>query len=1538
VKHRFPKLTAFLLILVLAVPMFLIPSGAAPAVEARMGDVQTAGDAYAAKIHPKLQAAVAAAALTDTFDVIVYAKKGTDLSAYLNNMLVRPFVLPNGTQAIFARVKAAQVAKLASLSDVAAITDMRYSGDKPEIPALGPKRSEIAGTGSIKPVAKVADWFDVLDVHKSKKAWDLGYTGEGVKVLVNDTGSDFSHPDLVGTIARVTDAQSPYFGWPEMFDSFSMLNLAYDYYLGTDYIKSGVGIFGMAPDYADTSTTRSGGDLTDNGDGTLSATFEPIGATGSHTYKFNATSKSGVYHFGSHPDTTLEALLDERAAVLVVDENTAGVYDTVYVDLDGDTDFTNSKKAVKGDEYIYQDLTGDGVADISGGIFYWISDGVNPLPASDWMWGIGADVAASGNLVAFSINDITGSGGDHGTLCASGVAAQGVIDGGAPAFKPAGDGTPGTGMVQGGGKNVKVTSNGDGYTTAAAFTDGMLFAAMGYDGVPGTEDDVQIVSNSWGSSGTVNDGWDYESRLFDLIERFVNPYMVEMNSTGNGGSGYGTNNSPGANSSISVGASTLYDSDGGVFDSIDTIDQILYNDNQGFSDRGPSAQGENGVSVMANGAWGAGDIPLNEALAFGEDGWNAWENWGGTSRSTPVAAGNLALAIAAFKEKNGRWPTNAESRALLMSGADTAYNDGFAEGAGTVNAERSVKIAAGLGGVYVMPDSVTFGDYRGTKYDAFTSIMHPGQTATQEFTVYNPGSVDATVNISADQLVRIGQKEIDFTTQNQALEDAVFTVPDYLVDIKQYIPEGTELMEAKLAQPFDEFDPDGNYSANSSWRVIPTDWTDINGDGKLWTDLNGNGVVNCPNADYTNPACEIEQGEYMRFGYGYDRGTTSEQRVKLPLERMHDGIFVALSHRSKSATVPITHLKIQLNFYKQVEFPWLTTDNTVTVPAGGQATFNATMAVPALANVGLYEATIHVDDGTNMTNVPVVANVAAFSTDFLFGGPPETMTPYDNGMVNGYFDWTGRAESGDWRFYFMDVPDDTPEGTSLLVDNRWTGANTDIDTLIMGPTADCFSNGVGCTDFSTFPGAENIYGPYSLSLVGGSPQLNPRTGVWLYNTSTGGPREIVAAPVTPGLNLLALHNVMFDGSENQERFQGQVGTIAATPSTVDMFVGNATSGSFPLSVKASLPLVNLLAQGFGVSAPDVMTGLPQKQDNPNDPSTASYKFPVTIKHGALLDVTTAATSGDIDLFLLYDFNGDGQFDFNNEVIASSTTSTANEHVSLTFPPDGDYLVAVHGWGADTSATFDLTINAVQGDSLQVTGLPTGPYQPNVPIDFDVNWTLPQALPAGQAAEGLILAGPPGAPDALQIPVRLHNITTASQTVDLPAVADSTLSKGEANTNFGTWAQLYVGGGDSLRTVFKFDLSSIGSIYPVQSAKLHVYVDGFGSTGQPHTLAAYGMETPWVENTVTWKTPWTTPGGDFATPEVGTAPISSADVGKWVTVDVTSLAAGWVANPAMNNGVLLRAINGAAFAKFRLASREYWTPSQRPYLEVTYGVP
>ena len=53
-------------------------------------------------------------------------------------------------------------------------------------------------------------------------AWANGFFGNGTRVAVMDDGLDFSHPDLLGTAARVEDRFSPYYPLPTAFDPFSM--------------------------------------------------------------------------------------------------------------------------------------------------------------------------------------------------------------------------------------------------------------------------------------------------------------------------------------------------------------------------------------------------------------------------------------------------------------------------------------------------------------------------------------------------------------------------------------------------------------------------------------------------------------------------------------------------------------------------------------------------------------------------------------------------------------------------------------------------------------------------------------------------------------------------------------------------------------------------------------------------------------------------------------------------------------------------------------------------------------------------------------------------------------------------------------------------------------------------------------------------------------------------------------------------------------------------------------------------------------------
>ena len=216
--------------------------------------------------------------------------------------------------------------------------------------------------------------------------------------------------------------------------------------------------------------------------------------------------------------------------------------------------------------------------------------------------------------------------------------------------------------------------------------------------------------------------------------------------------------------------------------------------------------------------------------------------------------------------------------------------------------------------------------------------------------------------------------------------------------------------------------------------------------------------------------------------------------------------------------------------------------------------------------MGLYEATIRISDGANMTNVPVVGQRGRIQhrLPVSAAAAPRPRRLTRTAEVGGYFDWTGRAESGDWRFFFLDAPDSTPAGTQPArrqpLERRKDGHRHARHGA--GPGLLQQRGGLSNPSRAASPARRPAYGPYTLASVGGSDRLNPRAGVWLDNTSTGGPREMVAAPIKPGLNLVALHNTMFDGGERAETFQGQVGTITAAPNPVDLFVDGRASGRF----------------------------------------------------------------------------------------------------------------------------------------------------------------------------------------------------------------------------------------------------------------------------------------------------------------------------------------------------------------------------------------
>ena len=1328
-----------------------------------------------AKIHPNLLHDIEAAfggarrrsAGPAAISFMARVKAGTNLSPYASKWFARPYVDPAGNTVAVGVASPAGLLKLAALPSVLRLQRPESLIEPPAPPKQPVVRKPVAATPQLAPNRQSSPqpngYFDTTTaIHGSQAAWDKGYTGKGVRLMSNDSGADYCHADLRGTYAYIDTKGSPYYGLPEMFDSFSSYLAARDFYFDEANVANGFA------DYADTSTTAvrpKSSKWRHASDEEKAVSFQPIGAEAAHTYILPGTSKSGIYHIGSHPDKALadnaallsktfgdnSAINGERAAVLVVDSKKTGRYDTVYVDLNFNYDFTDDAPAHLDGKRKYHetaclDYNSDGYNDVSGGLVYFVSDGKRAVPTLDWYWGVPGSTYGNGNLVAFHVMDYDEGGGDHGMGTTSVATGRGRTRGSiywGPSGPPQAEGK---GLVLGPGHEVLTTQNGDFYVSP--FTeDGFIYGSLGYDGKAGTPDDIQLVSNSWGG-GTSDGGLDSQSRLLDLINRTVNPNTTFLFATGNGAPGAGTAVEPTQPASgIGVGASTLFD-EIGIFDPINSPKQIVGGDVVSWSNRGPDALTRPGVDVVATGAFGPGDVPLNEVL----DGAVATGAFSGTSMATPVTAGNLALIYQAWRERTGGWPTFQEAREVLMSSAKHIHHNAFSQGAGLVDADRGTDVAGGRAGAFISPSRWSAGGYGGVHRDAFPNIIAPGQSASQTFILTNPSNKADEARLRPKTFERIGTKDLSLSAINGADDHGFNGGPDYVFDVTKDIPAGTDLLQVRVSSPYDQFDPDNNQAEPfNTWAVGVYNWTDTNGDGKVWVDANGNGKVDVTRDNNGNiTTSEMEVGEFTQFNYGFTTGPTQQTRVARPLERKADGILVGLGHYG-ATQLPATNLKVEVSFWHEAKWPWLTLDKDEVDIAGGKtATVKATLKVPVGTQYGLYEGVIVTEYNSDDDNdgykrdhaIPVAVAVAASSASFSFGGnasaPPAL---YDNNHLFGYTDYDWRTESGDWRFFWADVPAASVPTSGvpyLLVQNEWEGAKADVDTTVLGPKEDCYSNGVDCpAPFAGFPGLDELYGPYTLGIVGGSVNTYLGSGRWAYQTSSGRNKELVAVPAQAGLHLIELHQVHVDGAQLDEPFKGSTGLVTLSASEV---TGGA-SGSAIIAINSQLTLDGLVAKGFGLSKPTT-TNETVNQDDPNDPSTASFSRSITLSGAGKLDISIDGPDGnDLDLFVL---DGAGN------VVASSTSPTPDEAVSILQPADGTYTILVHGFSVPSgTTTFALTVNAIQGTDVTANISPT-----SVPAGGTATATISWNA-AGKAPgtyEGLVFVGPADAPSLFQIPV------------------------------------------------------------------------------------------------------------------------------------------------------------------------------------------
>jgi hypothetical protein len=1349
--------------------------------------ITTATDGAKKKLHPRLQAAVEAGS---TDSLWVFLTTAGDPAAALD-IMDSGYVADGGDAAIvLGRTRAYNLVKLASVAGVISVgpIDLKQSGKPLGIPdpevAARPSLSSLQSFFNTLRLQEVpyadapaplgSNFEDLKDLaaldantHDFAEAWNAGVTGTGITVGVLDGGTDFGHPDLIGTwkswpdpLGGTGSRDAGWGGWPMAFDPFGTLQ----WLAAPSQIDDGLSWYTWTETISDSTQNAQ-----DKKKGLLRVSFDtrtgpsrnfgaPTGFN-THSYTFPEDwSLSGTVKMGSHPDDHLLQLFTERPAFIVVDPNTAGVYDTVYVDLDNDEQFADEKPVTKASPASYRDMNGDGYTDISGGLLYYISDGATSVPGglTSFTGVAGSPKPPSGDLLAWT-GDYDPAIGGHGTLTASNVVGQGVINGKAPCFadlasvagaEPCPGGGKYPGAVIGGAPDARLAPFGDIYFSFEFSTQ------LGYflSNLRG----VNVTSNSYGSSDVDNDGYDAASQEADVIHWALSGgRTTPLFSTGNGAPGFGTTAPPSPSIGISVGASTQFGGTG--WDSIRDISQVTDDDVMVWSNRGPGATGSTGVDVVADGAFSAGDLTLNAVLS----GNNAWETWGGTSRSAPVAVGATALIYDAWTDVNGEViPAGfaVTAKEILKSSAEDLGYDSWLQGAGSVDAAMAVEVATN-GGASVSPDQWRVGDYRGDEWDVFAHIIAPGGADSQLFNIDGAGFYD----ISDRYLTQSGSESFSFTTSKVNKESAYnFNAPDYLIDISDEVaahPEA-DLMVVRANFPLAQYDLGLNYTANNEFRMLTYNWTDINGDGNLWTDADHDGAVDHNTLgtssnidgfiDINFAASEMDKGEYERFMYHRPGANTLQSFVRNPNDRMADGLFIGLQHPIRTAAMQTTTLDFQIDFYENADWSWITT------PASASGSFTADVDVPEDTPYGMYEGAIVLTDADEDIVVPVVITVApTLEADIdgnlpsvSFGGSDVAADQadllYNNGSVFGATDWTWRAESGDWRFFYFDVDAEVPDGTLFLANTEWDddAPSTDIDTLIFGPSED--------PEGQVLCGNCLFGAPYVLDTVGGSPNTNVGAGVWTFNTATGGAQDLVAAPAQAGLHAIALHQVLFDGGQFDTPFLTSVGTATLDPSSVVMD-SPADAGTFDVTFKSTVDLDGLAADAFGLSQPEVFVEATQ-QDDPNDPSSASIKHDVAISHASTATFTVDVGPDDVDLFVVYDANSDGVFT-NAEIVASSTGGAgSDEFIELVRPADGDYQVWAQGWQVAGTPDITLGIDVVQGNDMTISGLPAGAIPAGTEVTLTVNFS--KTMVVGETYFGELLLGPTVAPSALRVPIEI----------------------------------------------------------------------------------------------------------------------------------------------------------------------------------------
>lgn len=160
-----------------------------------------------------------------------------------------------------------------------------------------------------------------------------------------------------------------------------------------------------------------------------------------------------------------------------------------------------------------------------------------------------------------------------------------------------------------------------------------------------------------------------------------------------------------------------------------------------------------------------------------------------------------------------------------------------------------------------------------------------------------------------------------------------------------------------------------------------------------------------------------------------------------------------------------------------------------------------------------------------------------------------------------------------------------------------------------------------------------------------------------------------------------------------------------------------------------------------------------------------------------------------------------------------------------------------------------------------------------------------------------------------------------------------------STDFGATQWTCGGSPCELRTLFRFELSSIPANAVVVSAVLSLYANPQQMNGNPAAGPTYGnnnqgylypVTSPWVQSMLNWNTQ-----PSITTVNSTLVPQSSSVYQDYPSLDVSAAVQNMISNPQQNYGWMIKMVTSNYYNCLIFCSSNFSDPTKRPKLTITY---